>query len=256
MLLSLLAASCALHAAPLTLDASASAAPAPALAERFALPAPTLSAPPLRLWSTHYVLHRGAEVAADQGPALLGVGEQPFPAEAPIHLSERDWCYAALEGSAAITRLDGSVLTVNYAGTGPVAVDCGPPLGNARWRTQGTVRFAAAVGPYGDGVQGYALVPFRTVAVDPARIPIGSLLFIPDAVGVPFTHEGEDYTHDGYFFAADVGGAIRGAHIDTFTGTQGSPFPHVGDRPQATFDAYLIGGPSDIRAALEAAHQP
>ena len=254
LLLSLL--SCAIHAAPLALDAGADS-PAPALAAAFALPAPALGdAGPLRLWSTHYVLHLGAEVPAAQGHALLGVGEQPFPAGSPIHLSAHDWCYAALEGSAAISRLDGSVLTVNYAGTGPVAVDCGPPLGNARGRTQGTVRFGEAVGTYGDGVQGYALVPFRTVAVDPGVIPIGSVLFIPDAVGVPFTSEGRELVHDGYFFAADVGGAIRGAHIDTFTGTQGSPFPHVGDRPQANFDAYIVAGAADIQAALEAAHRP
>ena len=33
--------------------------------------------------------------------------EAPFPAAAPIHLSQRDFCFAALEGSAWVSRLDG-----------------------------------------------------------------------------------------------------------------------------------------------------
>jgi 3D (Asp-Asp-Asp) domain-containing protein len=219
-------------------------------------PPPPTSGQPLRLWSTHYVLHEGAEVPPAEGVALVGVGEGAFPAEAPLHLSERDWCFAALEGSARLERLDGSVLTVNYAGVGALVVDCGPPLGNARWRGQGTVRFGLARGTYGDGTGGHVLAPFRTIATDPTVIPTGSVVYVPSARGVGFVFEGESYTHDGYFFAADVGGAIRGEHIDTYTGVSGSPFPHVGDAPSARFDAVVLAEGHVLEAVFRAAHRP
>jgi len=239
----------------LLLCAVAAASPDPAaLAAAFDLPPPDAAGAPVQLWSTHYILHEAQEVSVQDGLPLLDVGEGAFPPEAPVHLTERDWCYAALEGSARISRLDGTVVTVNYAGVGALAVDCGPPLGNARWRSQGTVRFGHAVGPYGDGVSGYALVPFRTLATDPSVIPTGSVVYIPSAVGVRFTHAGQAFTHDGYFFAADVGGAIKGPHIDTFTGTQPSPFPHVGDKPAATFEAHVLSGGSALEAVLGALH--
>lgn len=53
---------------------------------------------------------------------------------------------------------------------------------------------------------------------------------------------GVDVKHDGYFFAADTGGAIKENHIDVFGGvSMTNPFPgFVKSNDKALFDAYLV----------------
>jgi len=62
---------------------------------------------------------------------------------------------------------------------------------------------------------GCRLQPMRTVAVDPKVFPRHSILFIKQTVGLKLP---DGSTHDGYWYASDVGGAIKGARIDLFTG--------------------------------------
>lgn len=62
---------------------------------------------------------------------------------------------------------------------------------------------------------GCRLQPMRTVAVDPKVFPRHSILFIKETVGLKMP---DGSTHDGYWYASDVGGAIKGARIDLFTG--------------------------------------
>ncbi len=69
--------------------------------------------------------------------------------------------------------------------------------------------------PNGLGVQGYHLLPFRSVAVDRDVVPIGTELYVPAAVGAKLP---DGSVHDGRFWAHDVGGAINGKHLDLFTG--------------------------------------
>gem|GEM_PF-1757125 len=231
-----------------------------ALAARFELPPPAATTGEVPdLWSTHYHLWEAAEVEAggEDVFAVLDPSEEPFPADSPVHLTGRDWCFMALEGSGRVTRLDGSTITLNYAGQTAVAVPCERWLGE-RWRSQGSVRFGLAGGPYGDGVQSRRLVPYRTIAVDKNQetIPYGTAVFVPAAVGDAFTHEGVDYTHDGWFFAADTGGAITGRHIDTFTGTATeSQLDHVRDSPKAErFEARTVAPDDPVAAVLRALH--
>lgn len=58
-------------------------------------------------------------------------------------------------------------------------------------------------------------LPMRTVAVDPRVFPRRSVLFIKETVGLKLP---DGSLHDGYWFASDVGGAIKGQRIDLFTG--------------------------------------
>lgn len=51
------------------------------------------------------------------------------------------------------------------------------------------------------------LVFYRSVAVDPRLIPLGSLVYLPDYVAA---------NGDGWFRADDTGGAIKGRHIDVY----------------------------------------
>ena len=82
-------------------------------------------------------------------------------------------------------------------------------------RRGGQSRFMVVKHPYGIGSRNNPLVPFRSVATDPKVIPWGTILFIPKAVGATLP---DGTKHDGYFHAADTGGAIKGYHLDLFTG--------------------------------------
>ena len=62
---------------------------------------------------------------------------------------------------------------------------------------------------------GCKVSPMRTVAIDRALITRGAILFIKETVGMLLPGGG---VHDGFWYASDTGGAIRGARIDLFTG--------------------------------------
>jgi len=62
---------------------------------------------------------------------------------------------------------------------------------------------------------GCPVAAMRTVAVDPAIVSRRSIIFIKETVGMPLPGGG---VHDGYWYASDVGGAIKGQRIDLFTG--------------------------------------
>lgn len=73
--------------------------------------------------------------------------------------------------------------------------------------------------PWGLGARiGYShvpLEPFRTVAVDPGVIPVGSVLFVPAWRGGRWP---DGSARDGCFRAEDSGSGIRGRHVDLFSG--------------------------------------
>lgn len=205
----------------------------------------------LSLWATYYYVHRAQNVVG--GEPLLDMSGRSLG----VALSQKDWCAGAVEGTLQVMDGQQSLGTYNYAGTNSRAqVNCTafyPSLG----RRTGTVRFMRTNNPFGDGVQGNALVPYRTIAVDRSIIPIGSVIYIPQARGVTVTlPSGERVTHDGYFFAADVGGAIRDRHIDVFLGVaEQNPFPFVTSSSRGTFQAYLVEDPQ-IKQLLASLHRP
>lgn len=63
---------------------------------------------------------------------------------------------------------------------------------------------------------GCPTVAMRTAAVDRAMIPRRTILFIKETVGMPMP---DGSVHDGYWYASDIGGAIKGNRIDLFTGS-------------------------------------
>lgn len=67
--------------------------------------------------------------------------------------------------------------------------------------------------PLGAGVQGRPLEPFRSIAVDPRYIPIGSPVYVPELVGILMP---DGTRHDGCLRADDMGGAIKEHKIDFF----------------------------------------
>lgn len=72
---------------------------------------------------------------------------------------------------------------------------------------------------HGRDSMGCRVVPMRTLAADPHVVPKGSVVFIKQTVGLPLPGGG---AHDGIWYASDVGGAVRGDHIDLFTGSGAS----------------------------------
>jgi 3D (Asp-Asp-Asp) domain-containing protein len=157
-----------------------------------------------------------------------------------------DWLYSAngvsMEGEGL--GLDGRMYHIDGLGDGgwvtrdgtPTSSSdgwaAGPPFwrAGAYWRNRGGgVTFPLAAGGWYAG-QGRRYVPlpgvsfatgaslplrlYRSIAVDPAVIPLGSRVYIPA------------YRHDGYggwFVAQDTGGAITGHHVDVYRTPPASP---------------------------------
>ncbi|MBV9196613.1 MAG: hypothetical protein JO168_20945 [Solirubrobacterales bacterium] len=157
-----------------------------------------------------------------------------------------DWLYSAagvsMEGEGV--GLDGRMYHIGALGNGgwvtaagrsTSAADgwaAGPPYwrAGAFWRNRlGGVTFPLAAGGWSSGTaRSYvplrgvsfaagaapALRFYRSVAVDPHVIPVGSRVYIPA------------YRNDGYggwFTAQDTGGAITGRHIDVYRSPPASP---------------------------------
>jgi 3D (Asp-Asp-Asp) domain-containing protein len=209
---------------------------------------------PLNLWATFYYVHQTRSIPYGL-PLLDPAGNHLGP-----NLSRWDWCHAALQGTVIVHEGHGQSTTYNFAGRSPTPqVDCSPFFSSLSWEAiakVNRVRFQVATAPYGYGTAGFKLVPYRTVAVDRTQIPLGSVLYIPQARGRTVTMpSGQWAIHDGYFFAADVGSAIHGNHIDVFIGTaERNPFPFITSRPSGTFQAFFIQD-ADIAQALQALHQ-
>ncbi len=72
--------------------------------------------------------------------------------------------------------------------------------------------------PWGVGVANRPLAPFRSIAVDPAVIPIGSSVYVGEMDGVPMPGEAPwgGFVHDGCVVADDRGGGVDGMHIDFY----------------------------------------
>ncbi|MCS6809378.1 MAG: 3D domain-containing protein [Bacteroidota bacterium] len=193
------------------------------------------------LWATQYYVHY-AEATTANGHALLDTSGRSLG----VSLSAYDWCHGSLEGTVLVKDTSGALRTYNYAGRGrEIQVDCAPFFKSALIKPEaiGRTRFTYARGEFGDGVHGFVLVPFRTIAVDTTLYPIGSVLYIPalrgQAIQLP---SGKTLLHDGYVFAGDIGGAIKGNHIDVFTGVyRKNPFPTViRSTSSATFSAFTV----------------
>lgn len=192
-----------------------------------------------RLWGTYYYIKSVTPVAS--GVALRNMQGDSLG----VQLSPKAWCLAGIEGTLAYKKADGSRVVLNYAGkTGAKQTSCDgySSLSPAKVRALEKTRWDKPRGPYGDGSGGFILSPMRSLAVDKSEIPLGTSIYIPAARGVRIAlPDGTRPKHDGYFFAADVGGAIEGTHVDFFLGfTESNPFSFVTSAASGKFDAYRV----------------
>jgi 3D (Asp-Asp-Asp) domain-containing protein len=120
----------------------------------------------------------------------------------PIADVSRDFAYQLqLQGTGKLR--DGRVLNI-WGQCACPAKPCFKVTEN-QWGTAGT---------------GKPLQPFRTVAVDPKLIKLGSLLYVPLLEGrtMPGRAPFGGFIHDGCVVADDTGGGIDGHQLDLFVG--------------------------------------
>jgi 3D (Asp-Asp-Asp) domain-containing protein len=96
-----------------------------------------------------------------------------------------------------------------------MSVVTGAMPGAPGWNVKATLYHAGAKGVGALDALGCKVVAMRTAAVDPTLIAKHTVLFIKETVGLKMP---DGSTHDGYWYASDTGGAIKGKRIDLFTG--------------------------------------
>ncbi len=98
--------------------------------------------------------------------------------------------------------------------------------GSADFKLKASLYHAGARGVGVMDSLGCRVVAMRTAAIDAALIPKHTILFIKETVGLRMP---DGSAHDGYWYASDTGGAIKGKRIDLFTGmSAGSMSPMRG----------------------------
>ena len=100
----------------------------------------------------------------------------------------------------------GDLITGALTGTMP---------GSVEYKMKATLYHAGAKGIRALDSLGCKVVAMRTLAVDSAVIPRRTVVFIKETVGLPMPDGGK---HDGYWYASDIGGAIKGNKLDLFSG--------------------------------------
>lgn len=109
--------------------------------------------------------------------------------------------------------------------------------------------FKVTENQWGTAGSGHPLQPFRTVAVDPKVVKIGTLLHVPLLEGrlMPGRAPWGGFVHDGCVVADDTGGGIDGNQLDLFVGRKayflglsGSGGSHAWARHVDVFDGSAI----------------
>ncbi len=88
------------------------------------------------------------------------------------------------------------------------------------------------------GHGGYTLTELKSIAVDPKVIPIGSMIYIPQAENVVV----DGKRLNGIFYAHDIGSAVDGKHIDIFIGKKSNmaAFASAGLKSSGSVDVYIL----------------
>ena len=137
--------------------------------------------------------------------------------------------FAADSDSASRSDPLGDLITGALTGTIP---------GTLEWKMKATLYHAGAKGIRGLDSLGCKVVAMRTVAVDKTVIPRRTVLFIKETVGLPMP---DGSPHDGYWYASDIGGAIKGLKLDLFSGWGRASMAPLMDLNLATLSVSKVG---------------
>jgi 3D (Asp-Asp-Asp) domain-containing protein len=119
-----------------------------------------------------------------------------------------------------------------------MSVVTGSMPGAPGWDVKATLYHAGAKGVGALDALGCKVVAMRTAAVDRRLIPKGSVLFIKETVGLMMP---DGHRHDGYWYASDTGGAIKGKRIDLFTGYSAASMNPLRGLNLSTLSAVKVG---------------
>ena len=146
---------------------------------------------------------------------------------------------------AALAVFSALALTTNANAAAPdpigdmiMSVVTGSMPGAPGWNVKATLYHVGAKGVGNLDSLGCKVVAMRTAAVDRNLIPKGSVLFIKETVGLRMP---DGSTHDGYWYASDTGGAIKGRRIDLFTGFSASSMNPLKALNLASLTAVKVG---------------
>lgn len=146
---------------------------------------------------------------------------------------------------AALAVLSALALTTNAKAASPdpvgdmiMSVVTGSMPGAPGWNVKATLYHAGAKGVGNLDALGCKVVAMRTAAVDRKLIPKGSILYIKETVGLKMP---DGSPHDGYWYASDTGGAIKGRRIDLFTGFNAASMNPIKALNLATLSAVKVG---------------
>lgn len=175
----------------------------------------------IALWATYYNMPSFKSVA--NGIDLRDAKGNKLG----LKLTLKDFCQLAMEGSGYV---DGK--TIHYADK-----TWSNYVNGCSYAPSGKVKFSISKLNYATGNKDNELIPFVSVACDQFRFKFNQWFFIPDGKGVKLP---SGKIHDGWFQCADVGGLIKGNHIDVFIGSHNTnPFNFIKSKETATFDAYI-----------------
>ncbi|HJV43840.1 3D domain-containing protein [Caulobacter sp.] len=134
--------------------------------------------------------------------------------------------------SAATQRVDplGELISTALGG--------GALPGSVEYKMRATMYHAGAKGIRAFDSLGCKVAAMRTVAVDPKVIPRRTVLFIKETVGLPLPGGG---THDGYWYASDIGGAIKGLKLDLFSGFGAASMKALGGVDLSSLSVSTVG---------------
>jgi 3D (Asp-Asp-Asp) domain-containing protein len=110
--------------------------------------------------------------------------------------------------------------------------------GTGVFNVKATLYHAGAKGVGALDSLGCRVVPMRTMAVDKSIIPRRTVIFIKETVGLKMP---DGKPHDGYWYASDVGGAIKGQRIDLYTGHGSASMKPIQKLNLATLTAVKVG---------------
>jgi 3D (Asp-Asp-Asp) domain-containing protein len=146
---------------------------------------------------------------------------------------------------AALAVLSALALATNAKAASPdpvgdmiMSVVTGSMPGAPGWNVKATLYHAGAKGVGNLDALGCKVVAMRTAAVDRKLIPKGSILYIKETAGLKMP---DGSRHDGYWYASDTGGAIKGKRIDLFTGFNAASMNPIKALNLATLSAVKVG---------------
>ncbi|MGH1559554.1 3D domain-containing protein [Caulobacter segnis] len=132
---------------------------------------------------------------------------------------------------ASTPRVDplGDLITSALTGALPGSVD---------FKMRATMYHAGAKGIRAFDSLGCKVAAMRTVAVDPNVIPRRTVIFIKETVGLAMP---DGSKHDGYWYASDIGGAVKGLKLDLFSGFGAASMKALGGIDLSSLSVSTVG---------------